>query len=170
MLHTFLRYCSYTEQWRRPLRLQAHSSSVDQEHSIAMERQACPSISSAMVHCKGIEHHPYFNDRSDTFIFFFTPSPQSPFYFFCLTDVPFHPTKGVSAQIYMYLHIYIYRERETDQNNKHFIIHYLVFYKHSFFTQECHQRLFFQLCIVCQLYSGTFFFLCFGVGVILVLT
>lgn len=119
MLHTFLRYCSYTEQWRRPLRLQAHSPSVDQGHSIAMERQACPSISSAMVHCKGTKHCPYFTDWNDTFIFFFTPSPQSPFYFFLSyrCTISSHQ-RCISIDIYVSAYIYIQREREKSQTQK----------------------------------------------------
>lgn len=170
MLHTFLRYCSYTEQWRRPLRLQAYSSSMDQGHSIAMERQACPLISSAMVHCKGIEHCPYFTDWNNTFLFFFTPSPQSPFYFFVLQMYHFIPLR-VYQHIYMYLHIYIYREREKLIKTISILLFTtLCFINIISLPKNVIKDVFFQLCIVCQLCSGTIFFFCFGVGAILVLT
>lgn len=172
MLHTFLRYCSYTEQWRRPLRLQAHSPSVDQGHSIAMERQACPSISSAMVHCKGTKHCPYFTDWNDTFIFFFTPSPQSPFYFFLSyrCTISSHQ-RCISIDIYVSAYIYIQREREKLIKPISILLFAtLCFTNIISLPKNVIKDLFFRLCIVCQLCSGTIFFFCFGVGVILVLT
>lgn len=170
MLHTFLGSCWYTEQWRRPLRLQAHSSSVDQGHSIAMERQTCPSISSAMVCCKGIERCPYFTDWNDTFTFFFTPSPQSSFFFFLSYRCTISSHQGsISIDIYVSTYIYTERERETDQKNKHFLIHCIVVYKHNFFTQECHQRPFFPTLYCVSVLLWDSFFSCFGVGIILLL-
>lgn len=154
-------YCSYTEQSRRPLTLQVHSSSMDEGHSIAMERQACPSTSSAMVHCKGIEHCPYFTNWNDTLIFFFTPSRSHPFIFGVLQMYHSIPTR-VYQHRYICTYIYTYRERETDQNNKHFIIHYPVFYKHYFFTLNCHHRPFFTTlyCVSALLWDS--FFLLFS--------
>lgn len=159
MLHTFLGSCWYTEQWRRPLRLQAHSSSVDQGHSIAMERQTCPSISSAMVCCKGIERCPYFTDWNDTFTFFFTPSPQSSFFFFLSYRCTISSHQGcISIDIYVSTYIYIQREREKLIKKISILLFTALWFTNIIsLPKNVIKDLFFQLCIVCQFCSGTAF-------------
>lgn len=58
--------------------------------------------------------------------------------------------------------MYIQRERKTGQNNKHFIIHYPAFYKHYFFTLNCHHKPFFTTlyCVLALLWDS--FFLLFS--------
>ena len=76
-----------------------------------------------------------------------------------------HTSPWVYQHRYIWIYIYIHREREreTDQNSKHFIIHYLAFYKQNFFTQECRQGPFFPtLYCVSALLWDNFFLLFWG--------
>lgn len=83
-------------------------------HSIAMEREACPSISSAMGHCRGTKHCLYFPDGNYLIIFFFTPSPQSTFYlFFFLQMYHFIPSRVYQLR-YVCIYIYIYTQRQKN--------------------------------------------------------
>lgn len=172
MLHTFLGSCSYTAQWR-PLRSEAHSSAVHQGHGIAMERQVCSPISRALVNCRGIEPCPYFTDWNDTFIFFVTCSPHSTVflsYRFPCTQLLFCLTISSHRRVYQHKHIYvatyIYTHTQRGENQSDQWPFY--YSTASCFTnmvslkRDVIKDLFFQLCIVCHLCSGTVFSLVLG--------
>lgn len=158
MLHTFLRYCSYTEHRRRSLRLQADRSSMDQGHNIAMERKACPLISDIMVYCKGIEHYPYFTDQFTYLLFYSLLLPRShPFFLFSYKCT-------ISPRIYVYRYIYMYLHTHIHISIQKLIktINILLFTASCFTnTISSPKDLFANLCILCLFCSGIFFFLLF---------
>ena len=162
MLHIFLWYCLYTEQWRRPLRLQAHSSSVDWGHSIGMERQACPSISSAMVQCKGTEHCPLLHWLK-WYIYFLLYSFLSITLLFFLSYRCTISSHQGCISIDIYVSTYICVQREKLIKTISILLSTTLCYTNIIsLPKNVIKDLVFQLCIVCQLCSGTFFSFCSG--------